>query len=399
MALELEEKVSLLAEGAHFDVCSPHHTDASAPVAGPAQNWQRWIYPAVVSGGRAVRLFKVLLTNVCDNSCLYCACRQGQDCRRSAFSPEELVRAFLDLHARGQADGLFLSSALARSGARTMARTLAAVELLRGRHDYRGYIHLKLLPGAERAAVERAMQLADRVSINLEAPGPARLAALSREKDFAALEERLRWAADLRRERGAGAPAGITTQFVVGAAGESDAELLATAGRLYRQYNLARVYYSAFRPLAGTPLAEAPATPAARELRLYQADFLLHRYGFRPEELVLDAAGNLPLRQDPKMAWAKAHPEAFPLEINSADPAQLLRVPGIGPRGVKLILAARREGKLRTEEQLRALGVSVGRAGPHLLLDGRRLHREAPRQLALWDDAEDTDAGSAPSGR
>ncbi len=390
MALALDKKIDLLTAGAGFDVCSPLPAEPPAS-PHPGREWERWLYPAILPGGRVVRLFKVLLSNVCENDCLYCGNRSGSDCRRASFSPDELVRAFLMLNDAGLAGGLFLSSALGGNAAAVMERMLAAVELLRGRHGFRGYVHLKLLPGAERAAVARALQLADRVSLNLEAPNAHRLANLSARKNFADLAERLRWAAELRRER-QGAPAGLTTQFVVGAAGESDAELLATAARLSRAYGLARVYFSAFRPLTGTPLAGLPPTPAWRERRLYQAEFLLRRYDFQPEDFVLTAEGNLPAALDPKLLWAQTHPEVFPVDLATADHSLLLRVPGIGPRGARRILAARRQGELREPDALRALGVSLRRVGPYALLAGRRLGEPQSVQMALaWEPP-------APSG-
>lgn len=383
MAIPLESKIDLLAEGAGFDICQP----APGAAAPRSNDWSRWLYPTAVSGGRVVNLFKVLLSNVCYRDCLYCANRREADCRRASLDPDELVRAFLELQRRGRAQGLFLSSALAGSGPSTMERLLAAVERLRLREGFRGYIHLKIMPGAERSAVERAVQLADRVSINLEAPNPRRLAALSREKDFADLEQRLRWAAELRGEKG-GAPSGITTQFVVGAAEESDAELLATSGRLYRDLGLARAYYSAFRPVPGTPLEGRPSTPPRRELRLYQADFLVHYYGFQPEEMVLDGANNLPGETDPKLAWAHAHPEVFPVDLAHADSTLLLRVPGIGPRGAQAIIAARREVRLRSLQQLRALGISTRRIASYVLLAGRQPQVPKARQEVLWPESD-----------
>ncbi|MDA8217442.1 MAG: radical SAM protein [Dehalococcoidales bacterium] len=383
MALELEDKIDLLAEGASFDLCNSRPGGEPVQKQTGGRDWRRWIYPAVLPGGRTTRLFKVLLTNACENNCLYCASRRDSNCARTSFRPEELANLFLQLQQRGRASGLFLSSGLAGGGNRTMERMLAAAEIVR-RRGFRGYIHLKILPGAERAAIERAIQLADRVSVNLEAPGPDRLQRLSAEKRYDNLEQALRAAAGLREVQG-GAPAGITTQFVVGAAGESDAELLGCSSRLYGDMSLARAYYSGFRPLAGTPLAEQAPTPASREVRLYQADFLLRAYGYEARELVVDAAGNLPLQKDPKQAWADAHPESFPIEVNKADRAFLLRVPGVGPQGTQRILAARRECTLRSLDQLRALGIATGRAAPYVLLDGRRPERPYPRQLALWE--------------
>ena len=175
---------------------------------------------------------------------------------------------------------------------------------------------------------------------------------------------------------------------MVGAAGESDAELLATSGRLYREVGLARAYYSAFRPLPGTPLEGLPATSPRRELRLYQADFLLRSYGYRADEMVVDGDGNLPQNSDPKVAWARAHPERFPVDIQTAGRSQLLRVPGIGPRGAEAILAARRQARLRDPRQLRALGIAAGHAAPYVLLDGKQPASARMRQASLWTEDE-----------
>lgn len=381
MATNLLERIDVLADGAAFDVCAAVATRGTPPAT--ARGFDRWLYPAVMPGGRVARLFKVLLSNACENNCLYCANRRDANAPRTTLTPEELVRAFLDLHSRGKAEGLFLSSGLVGGATRTMDRMLSAVEQLRGKHDFRGYIHLKILPETEAAAVARAVELADRVSINLEAPGPPRLGSLAREKDYAALEERLRWVSQIKARFG-GAPAGVTTQFVVGAAGETDAELIRLAERLYTQLSLARVYYSAFKPLAGTPLEHLPATPLKRQVRLYQADFLVHNYGYRVDELVLTEDGNLPLSIDPKEAWARAHPEVFPVELNAADRRLLLRIPGIGPIGASRIIAARRRERLRHPDQLRNLGIPLSRCAPYILLAGRRAGPEVAVQLPLW---------------
>ncbi|HPL29446.1 MAG TPA: hypothetical protein PLG21_15460, partial [Anaerolineae bacterium] len=314
--------------------------------------------------------------------CGYCANRAGRDVRRVAFSPDELAAIFAQLVERRMASGLFLSSAICRSPNQAMERMLAAVEIVRRRYHFRGYVHLKILPGVERAAVERAVQLAQRVSVNLEAPNPARLARLSEAKHFESdLWQRLRWAHEAILARGARL-AGQTTQFVVGASGESDQELLATTARLYRELHLERTYFSAFQPVAGTPLDGLPATPAIREHRLYQSDFLLRRYGFGFGELVFDRSGNLPLTADPKLAWAERHPEWFPLEVNRAERDALLRIPGIGPRSASRIIAQRRSRAFRSLEALHQLGVDTRRAAPYLLLAGRR----PPVQLSLWNN-------------
>ncbi len=375
---DLLAKANLLGEAAQYDICN------SCATSGPRvrDDIGRWIYPAAMPNGRHINLFKVLLTNVCERDCNYCANRCSRDARRATFTPSELAATFDELVRRRLAAGLFLSSAVCGSSSQTMERMIAAVEIVRFHYGFEGYVHLKILPGAERAAVERATQLAQRVSVNLEAPNPARLVRLSGTKRFEEdLLERMRWAREFIVERGE-ATTSQTTQFVVGAAGEADREILLTSSRLYRELRLARAYYSAFQPVPGTPLENQPPAHPLREHRLYQSDFLLRQYGFAYEELVFDRAGNLPLAADPKLLWAQSHPEWFPLEINRADREALLRVPGIGPRSAARILAYRRDCPLRDLDSLRRLGASVGRAAPYVLLAGKR----PPMQLPLWPE-------------
>jgi predicted DNA-binding helix-hairpin-helix protein len=230
--------------------------------------------------------------------------------------------------------------------------------------------------------VERAVQLANRVSVNLEAPNPERLARIAPPKDFGAhLLQPLHWANRLIKE-GAGQRASVsqTTQFVVGASDETDRELLSTTARLYHEVDLARVYFSAFQPIVGTPLEHHPPTPPLREHRLYQSDFLLRQYGFTFDDLVFDDAGNLPSEADPKLAWAQAHPECFPVEVNRASREELLRVPGIGPTSASRILMLRSRGSFCQLSDLRKIGAVAKRAAPFVLLNGRR----PPFQLSLW---------------
>lgn len=373
------EKLATLGEEARYDLCC----GACGTDAGRRKDdIGRWIYPAVMPDGKKVALLKVLQTNVCENDCYYCATRRSSDIRRTAFTPDELARAFEELALRGRVQGLFLSSGVAGSPARSMDRMLATAELVRRKQGFRGYIHLKILPGASRAHVEQAMLLADRVSVNLEAPGPERLSRIAPDKDFfGGLIQMMRWVHEIRQRAEAMSGVSQTTQLVVGAAQETDAEILRTASRLYREFGLSRVYYSAFQPQAGTPLAELPPTPPLREHRLYQCDFLLRQYGFALDELPFDDSGFLTLSPDPKTAWAMRHPQHFPVEVNRADLAQLLRVPGIGPKSARQVIQARRQGRVRTLRDLKQLGADAERAAPYVLLDGKR----PPYQLTLWD--------------
>ncbi|MCS7178294.1 MAG: radical SAM protein [Anaerolineae bacterium] len=343
----------------------------SAP-AGLPPDLSGCIYYAAMPGGRRIPLLKTLLTSVCERDCFYCAFRAGRDCPRATFTPDELARLFFQLYQRGMVEGLFLSSSILGSGPHTQDRLIAAAEILRHRYGFRGYIHLKIMPGAERDQVAAAMRLANRVSVNLEAPNDRCLAALAPHKQYTEeLLQRLRWIAELRREWPGPAPS-ATTQFVVGAAGESDRELLRVTAVLYRHLGLARAYFQAFHPVPGTPMEHHPPASPVRAHRLYQASFLLRDYGFGVEELPFRPDGNLPLEVDPKLAWAREHLLETPVEVNRAGREALLRVPGIGPRGADRLIAARRRGRLRDLRDLRALGIAADRAAPFILLDGRR---------------------------
>jgi predicted DNA-binding helix-hairpin-helix protein len=329
-------------------------------------------------------VLRTMQTSACERNCHYCPFRAGRSSTvRVSFSPDELAREFDCMQRAGVVKGLFLSSGVVGGGTKTMDPMLASVELIRRKYGYRGYVHLKIMPGAERAQVEHALRLADRVSINLEGANAARLACLAPQKDFAGeLLPAMRWAHEIPRAQGllTETPS-LTTQFVVGPAGESDRELLTAADQLYRQVKLARAYYSAFNPIPDTPLAGAAPTPPIREHRLYQADWLLRFYGFTLEELPFDQQDQLPADVDPKLAWARQHLAGRPLEVNRASRAELLRVPGIGPRSADAILRARRQGHLRDLSDLRALGAVASRTAPFILLDGHR----PPHQLGLWD--------------
>ncbi len=272
----------------------------------------------------------------------------------------------------GLVDGLFLSSGIIKGGVSTQDRLIDAAEILRSKFLYRGYIHLKIMPGAEYDQILRAMQLADRVSINLEGATPKRLEALAPAKDYwQELITRMRWIEDIRRQRRLSVSS--ATQFVVGAVGDTDLELLQVSETLYAQMGLRRAYYSAFSPVAGTPFEERAAVAPMRQFRLYQASFLLRDYGWSVEDLPFDASANLPLNIDPKLAWAQEHLLDAPLEVNRASRRELLQVPGIGPVTADAIVKERRRGRLSDITHLRAIGVRrVERVAPFVLLDGHR---------------------------
>lgn len=377
---DAQQKLAILGAEADVEVTSVPETQR---IQQGIEHPTGFVYNAKQQGGGTARLFKVLQTNACRYACKYCFTSCAVRRQRTTFKPDELATTFVTLNQNRKVDGLFLSSGIVPDANTTMEKMLATVERLRLREGYTGYIHLKLIPGASFDYIERAVELADRVSLNLEAPNAERLAALAPEKEFAgSMWGRMAWAAELiRRARATGrrAARSLTTQFVVGPAGENDRELLATVARAHRELDLRRAYFSAFSPIARTPFADLPAEDPAREARLYQADFMLRDYGFAAEELPYDEFGFLPRDKTPKQAWAERH--LFePIEVNRAPRQVLLRIPGIGPKSADRIMAARRESRLRELAQLRKLGVTVGWAAPYVLLDGQY----GGEQLRLW---------------
>ncbi|WP_298006819.1 helix-hairpin-helix domain-containing protein [uncultured Anaerolinea sp.] len=344
------------------------------------------ISTATLPNGKKIPLLKSLLTSACERNCHYCPFRMGRDFRRITFKPEELAKAVVDLTTRGVIQGAFLSSGIAGGGLRTQDRLLATAEILRKKYQYQGYLHLKIMPGAEYDQVVAAMQLADRVSINLEGPNTQRLQALAPQKIFFdELLEPLRWIEKIRQtlppwQGWKSHWPSSTTQFVVGAVGESDLELLSVTAWLYQKVRLGRAYFSGFSPTSDTPFEDRPACSPWREHRLYQASFLLRDYGFDVEDLPFTREGYLPLETDPKLAWAQTHLIHKPVEINRAEAKELLRVPGIGPKTAQAILSARRNQRIKSEDDLKRLGVPINRAAPFLLVNGRLLQH----QLRLW---------------
>jgi putative DNA modification/repair radical SAM protein len=374
VATPLTDKVILLSRAARFDLCATCGP-ASQVDAGDllAHSITRIFRP----DGSCFSVFKVLMTDACQYDCLYCANRAQRSFRRHSFTPDELASTFLDLRDRGLVSGLFLSSAVHGSPADSMAGMLTAVEMLREKHRFSGYVHLKVLPGAPYDCVERAVELADRVSVNMEAPTQHNLDRLATRKHLSEdIIQRMHWIRRAAERAGPGTlKSGQSTQFVIGPAGESDREILNSVEALRRSVGLRRAYFSAFNPVSDTPLDGEPPTPPLRQHRLYQADWLLRDYGFRLSDISFDEDGKLPTDTDPKVAFALRNLHLFPLEVNRATREELLRVPGIGPRSVRRLLLARRRGRIASVGELRALGMAVRRAAPFLLCDGRRVGR------------------------
>jgi putative DNA modification/repair radical SAM protein len=319
-----------------------------------------------------VSLLKILLTNFCLYDCAYCVNRRSSNVRRARFSVEEVVRLTIDFYKRNYIEGLFLSSGIIRSADYTMEQLVRVARALRLQHDFRGYIHLKTIPEASEELLAEAGRYADRLSINIELPTEAGLRRLAPEKrtssirrTMAGLRLRIDAAAEPKAPRFA--PAGQSTQMIVGADGASDATILATSASLYAAYQLKRVYYSAFSPIPeASPGLPPQAPPLAREHRLYQADWLIRYYDFGAEEIVEAADGMLDLAIDPKLAWALRHRGRFPVDVNVAERELLLRVPGLGKRSVERLLKVRRHQTLRLDDLAR-LAVSLRKVLPFVV--------------------------------
>jgi predicted DNA-binding helix-hairpin-helix protein len=388
--MDLRRRMELLTEAALPDREQGMPKYRRAVPVGNRPITSMGIAQARLPGGGSINLMRVMQTNACSLSCGYCPTYCGGKVPRATVSPEEVATTFMDVNRKGLAQGLFLTSGVPGRATRATDRMLATLEVLRQREGFAGYIHVKLLPGAETAQVEAAARLATRISVNLEGPTDAHVSRLAKEKNLTGdllpkLELAGRLYREAREEGGPGPRGSTTTQFVVGAVGEKDQEVLRLVARLEGQRLLHHAHFSAFQPVVGTPFEGFAPTPAARESRLYQAEHLLREYGFDVEELAFETGGNLPLELDPKTAWAQAHPERFPLEVMRAPLEMLLRVPGVGPRAARTLVQVRRHTLLRDGRDLRRLGVDAVRAGFYLTLRGRRLATApAPHQLRLF---------------
>jgi len=320
-------------------------------------------------------ILKAMLTTACERNCFYCPFRAGRSkTKRMTFSPDEMAGAFDTLQRADRVQGIFLTSGIIKGSVTTQDKIIDTIEIIRHRYQYQGYIHLKIMPGVQYEQLYRAMQLADRVSVNLEGPTQERLSSLAPKKDFTdELLKMLRWAEVIRRENPQQRLARTVTQFVVGAVGDTDQELLSISERLYRHTGLTRAYYSGFSPVEQTPFENLDPTDPLREFRLYQASFLLRDYGWSVQDLAFLQDGNLRIDIDPKRAWAEKNLRSAPVEIMTANRQQLLRVPGIGPISADTILRARRLGRLSDLSHLRQLNIHAPeQAAPYILLDGHR---------------------------
>jgi putative DNA modification/repair radical SAM protein len=411
--MELASKLAILADAAKYDASCASSGSSERRTRGPkgiGSTEGMGICHSYTPDGRCVSLLKVLMTNACIFDCTYCINRRSSNVRRARFTPEELVGLTLDFYRRNYIEGLFLSSGIVKSADHTMGELIRVVRTLREEHGFGGYIHLKTIPEASPELVLEAGRWADRLSINVELPSQGDLDRLAPEKRLVQITGAMgSIRAGIEASRADGgegargprfAPAGQSTQMIVGATAASDAEILGAASGLYREQGLRRVYYSAFSPIPdASSVLPSRSPPLLRENRLYQADWLLRFYGFEVEEIAPPSHPDLELELDPKTAWALRNRGRFPVDVNEADRSELLRVPGLGVRNVERILRARRWQRLRLAD-LRALKIRMRKAAPFLLaadhrpaaglLDASDLRdRLLPgsAQLGLWDAA------------
>ncbi|WP_277963942.1 putative DNA modification/repair radical SAM protein [Pseudomonas sp. RIT-To-2] len=405
--MQLIEKLSILADAAKYDAScasSAAPKRSSEGKAGLGATDGMGICHSYTPDGRCVSLLKILLTNFCLFDCQYCVNRRSSDVPRARFTPEEVVTLTLDFYRRNCISGLFLSSGIIRSADYTMEQLVRVARLLREEHEFRGYIHLKTIPEADPRLIEEAGRYADRLSVNIELPTDAGLQTLAPEKQVSSIRQAMstihvgREAVVNEPRAPSFAPAGQSTQMIVGADDTDDSTILHSAESLYGNFKLKRVYYSAFSPIPNSPKSvPLAAPPLMREHRLYQADFLLRGYGFKAGEL-FQGPGHLALDIDPKLAWALEHRDVFPLDLNRAEPALIARIPGIGIRTTQRLVELRRQRRIRYEDLTR-LRCVLAKAKPflitsdyhprqaesssHLLREQLR-DRPAPQQMGLW---------------
>lgn len=388
--MTVAEKLKILANAAKYDASCSSSGSARAGKDGFGNAAMAGICHSWSADGRCVSLLKVLMSNSCVYDCAYCVNRATATCPRATFTPEELATLTVEFYRRNYIEGLFLSSGVYRSPDYTMELMVKTLELLRYEHRFYGYIHLKVIPGASPELINAAGMLADRLSVNIELPSQQSLKLLAPQKEKAGLVRPMRNIKDLKIQNAEErklfkkapkfAPAGQTTQMIVGATGESDLDILRLSKGLYSTFEMKRVYFSAYLPVGSHPLLPGRDKPAPlmREHRLYQADWLMRFYEFDAEEILdRSSEANLDPSLDPKCAWALRHPEFFPVEVNTADYEMLLRIPGVGVKSARRILQARRIAHINAED-LRKIGVVMKRAQYFLTAKGRYVGAVSP---------------------
>lgn len=403
--MTVEEKLKILTDGAKYDAACTSSGVARTGAGGIGSTSASGICHAFSGDGRCISLLKILLSNACCYDCAYCVNRVSNDIPRATFTPEEIAELTINLYRRYYIEGLFLSSGILGSPDNTVQQMIKALELLRGKYRFRGYIHAKAIPGASQSLLQRLGELADRLSSNIELPSRRSLELLAPQKEK---EQVLAPMGYIRDRRAAGdkrfAPAGQSTQMIIGATPESDLQIITLAQKLYQKFELRRVFFSAYIPVADNSLLPAldSKPPLLREHRLYQADWLMRFYGFKADEILDESRPYFNEFLDPKCNWAINHPEVFPVDVNRASYALLLRVPGIGVKSAKRILVARRQRRLDVAALTR-LGVVMKRA--KYFIDGvagvklraaddpmrvarALIERENARQLSLFDECE-----------
>lgn len=351
--MDAQAKLELLSRDSQYDLACACGTKGGDDHRRRDGGGESWLYPVTLPGGGSGIMLKTLISNVCNNDCKYCPLRENMDTRRCSLSPEETAKLFMDYHRRQKLLGLFLTSGMIGTPDATMHQLCAAADILRRKYEYRGYIHLKVLPGSSPAAIEQAMRLASAVSINLETPTRSSFSRLSDRKDYLRdIVEPFKLISRLRQEQERFRRIRQTTQFIVGASDETDRDIVTASWRMYERLKIDRVYFSAYqrglgvKDIPGEAREEDGRERLDREHRLYQVDFLFRRYGWGLSDIPWDERGQLSLTDDPKLAWAKRHPEQFPVDLSKADKFELLRVPGIGPTTAGRILKLRKDSRL-----------------------------------------------------
>lgn len=392
--MQLEDKLAILADSAKYDVaCTSSGVDRAGVHGKLGCSVAAGICHSFTPDGRCISLLKVLYSNACCYDCGYCVNRRSNDVPRATFTPRELAELTIGFYKRNYIEGLFLSSAVIGTPDYTMERMIEALRILRQEYHFNGYIHAKTIPGADAELVRRIGLLADRLSVNIELPSEASLSLLAPDKKKQAILKPMGQIAVqsaqskkelvLYRHAPAFAPAGQSTQMIIGATPESDRHIMGLAESLYKKYSLKRVFFSAYLPVNSD--SRLPALdvrpPLLREHRLYQADWLLRYYDFSAWELLTEEEPNFDPYLDPKCTWAVRHPEFFPVEINTAPKAALLRIPGIGPKSALRILSARRQQHLGMAE-LKRMGVVLKRAQYFITCNGRAAAHRTRQEIA-----------------